>query len=184
MLALAAAVLSGCSSEQPANDTLPDASASTSAPTEALPPLGPPEFPVPDAAREKTPGGALEFTRYYIGLSAHIATGAVNPQVLLDLSDGCGFCRRVAMSYEEDRTAGLTYEGFEYTFEEYGLPVLDGAVAEIGFAYSQSSYEVVDRHGQSLPDRAVEATGDLQSGAHLVWRDDISTWLVTSMTIG
>jgi hypothetical protein len=184
VIVLAIAVLSGCSESDKPAETLPSGSSAAITSSEALPPLGPPNFPVPDEARERTSEGALAFMRYYIGLSSHIADGSVEPQALLDLSDGCGTCARVAASYQQDRAAGLTYEGFEYTFREYGLPVITGSQAEIGFVYSQGPYEVIDKSGIALPGRRVQASGDLQSGAFLVWRDDLASWMVTSMTIG
>ncbi|MCW2579144.1 MAG: uncharacterized protein JWR82_745, partial [Blastococcus sp.] len=51
-----ALLLSGCSEKQEANDTLPSTSASPS--TEALPEVGPADFPVPDEARTKDAAGA------------------------------------------------------------------------------------------------------------------------------
>lgn len=183
-LAVAAAVLSGCSDEQPANDTLPEPTAEASETADALPPLGPPDFPVPDEAREKTPEGALAFAEYYIGLSQHIATGSVDPQILVDFSSGCHLCEQVAASYRDDRLAGYLYRGFSFTFREYALPRLEGDSAEVGFVYSQSAYTVVDSRNQGVPVRSVEATGDLQSGAFMSWDEGTSSWVVTSLTIG
>src|SRR5918993_1524107 len=60
------AVLTGCSEKQEANTTLPSTSAAET--TEALPELGPADFPVPDEARTKDAAGAEAFLRYYIGL--------------------------------------------------------------------------------------------------------------------
>ena len=48
---IGASMLGGCSEKHEANDTLPSASAAET--TEALPALGPPDFPVPDEARTK-----------------------------------------------------------------------------------------------------------------------------------
>ncbi len=59
-----AALLSGCSEKQEANDTLPTPSAAET--TEALPELGPPDLPMPAEAREQTVEGADAFTRYYV----------------------------------------------------------------------------------------------------------------------
>ena len=49
-------LLGGCSEKQEANDTLPSASAAET--TEALPEVGPADFPVPDEARTKDAAGA------------------------------------------------------------------------------------------------------------------------------
>jgi hypothetical protein len=183
-LAVAAAVLCGCSEESRPADALPDASSSPLTSSEALPPLGPPDFPVPNEAREKTPEGALAFMQYYLGLSSHIADGYVQSRVLIDLSDGCATCSRVAASYQENQAAGLRYKGFDYVFREYGAPIVEGDRAEIGFVYSQNGYEVIDQSGTALPGRTVQPSGDLQSGASLSWRDDLVSWVVTSLTIG
>ena len=65
-LLLATALLSGCAEKQEARDTLPTASAAPT--TEALPELGPADFPVPDEARTKDAAGAEAFLRYWIDL--------------------------------------------------------------------------------------------------------------------
>jgi hypothetical protein len=50
-LAAGAVALSGCSGRQEANDTLPEADASPSLSDASLPPLGPPDLPMPAEAR-------------------------------------------------------------------------------------------------------------------------------------
>ena len=83
---VAAAVLSGCSERQEANDTLPTATGEPTPTAEELPPLGPADFPMPGEAREKTPEGAVEFTRYYVSLIEYVADrGSLDSQPLLDL---------------------------------------------------------------------------------------------------
>jgi hypothetical protein len=182
-LAASALLLSGCS-EQEANDTLPGADASPSESEPALPQLGPPEYPVPAAAREKTPGGALAFAEYYMSLGTEIAQGDISAKTLLDLStEECRLCGQVAESFGEDQTAGYTYSP-AYTFEEYGPAQISGDVAEIGFVYSQNAYTVTDSTGQEVPERAGRNTGNLQSGMFLVWSQDLQSWLVTSLTVG
>ena len=183
-LVLAVAALSGCSGEQPANDTLPEPTAEATASAEALPPLGPPDFPVPAEAREKTPEGALEFTRYYISLLEHIGNGTLNPQPLLDLSLECSHCQQVADSLNRDREAGYRYGNLSVSFHGYGPGVISGEQAEVGFVYSQSTLTVYDTTGETVQAESAPATGDLQSGAFLVWRDDLRSWLITEMTIG
>jgi len=181
-LAVGTALLGGCSEKQEASSDLPSAAASSSKPE--LPPLGPADFPVPDEARQKTPEGALAFAKYYIALGDQIGSGTIPPRTLLDLSDGCGLCRQVASSYEADRAAGITYSGSTYSFKEYALPRLSGETAELGFVYSQSAYKALDARGHEVPARAGKASGKLQSGMLLKWRDDLQSWVVTSLTIG
>ena len=65
-LVLATALLSGCSEKDEANSTLPSTSAAAT--TEALPPVGPADFPVPDEARTKDAAGAEAFLYYWIDL--------------------------------------------------------------------------------------------------------------------
>ncbi len=181
---VAVAVLSGCSDEQPANETLPTTSAEPSPSAEELPPLGPADFPVPDEAREKTPEGALEFTRYYVALGAHIGTGPLDPRPLLDLSRGCSQCQRVADAYANDLQAGYRYGAAGYSFEELGPGVLSSDSAQVAFIYSQEAFEVVDSSGAVVPERSSPSTGPLQSGAVLTWDQALRTWLVTELTIG
>jgi hypothetical protein len=61
-LVVGTTMLGGCSEKVEANDTLPTTSASqTSA---ELPPLGPPDLPMPEQAREQTAEGADALTAY------------------------------------------------------------------------------------------------------------------------
>ncbi|MGY1769974.1 DUF6318 family protein [Blastococcus sp. SYSU D00813] len=183
-LAVAAAVLSGCSDEQPANDSLPEPSTQASESEDALPPLGPPEFPVPDEARQKTPEGALAFTQYYIALIEYTADHTADPQPLLELSSGCGTCTRIAQSFADDRAAGNVYDDVTIQFTAAGPGILTGGQADVGFVLSQSAVVVRDAQGSPVEDRSSEATTDLQSGALLEWRADWHAWLITTLTIG
>lgn len=183
-LAVAVAVLSGCSEEQPANDSLPEPSTAASETAEALPPLGPPDFPVPAEAREKTPDGALEFTRYYIGLMAHVANTSLDSAPLLELSNGCALCGGIADAFAADRAAGLSYSTLNIEFRPSGPGVITGDRAELAFVLSQNAVTVTGPDGQTRLDRVEPATGPLQSGASLVWTEDLRSWIVTSLTIG
>jgi hypothetical protein len=184
-LALGAVLLSGCSEKQEANDTLPTPSSSAAETTPELPPLGPEDFPVPVEAREKTPEGALAFAKYYMSLGMKIGQGDIPSKALLDLSTPeCRLCGRVAASFAEDQAAGYTRRGSSSTFEEYGLPLLTEDTADVGFVFTQSADQVIDREGKEVPSRAGKASGDLQSGMQLTWRDDLECWLVNSLTVG
>jgi hypothetical protein len=182
-LIAATAVLTGCSERQPANETLPTHSAAETTPE--LPPLGPEGLPVPSEAREKTPEGALAFAKYYLALGTAIGQGSFPSQSLLDLSTpDCRLCAQVAASFAEDEAAGYKHVGSSHTFREYALPRVNGDTAELGFAYSQSAYTVVDANGQDVPSQAAAASGELQSGMLLQWREDLDCWLVSSLAIG
>lgn len=180
----AAVVLTGCSAQQEASRTLPEVS-SPAPSEEALPPLGPAAYPVPAGARNKTPEGAAQFAEYYMGLGVEIGRGRIAPDALLDLSTAeCRLCGQVAASFAEDRTAGYTYVGSETIFTALGAPRIEGTSAELGFLFSQSAYTVLDSAGQEVPARAGRAVEDLQSGMLLTWRDDLKSWLVSSLTVG
>ncbi|RBY87368.1 hypothetical protein [Blastococcus sp. TF02A-26] len=183
-LGLAAVLLCGCSDESKPAETLPSASDSPSTSAEALPPLGPPDFPVPAEAREKTPEGALEFIRYYMRLTEESAERRLDPQTLVDLSQGCGICIQISESIAGDQAAGYRYEATSTDFRPNGPGILSGDQAEVAFVYSQGPVTVLDAAGQVVAARSAPATGELQSGAQLVWDAQRSTWLVTSLTVG
>ncbi|MCW2636598.1 MAG: uncharacterized protein JWQ99_2965 [Blastococcus sp.] len=183
-LAVAAVVLSGCSEKQEANSTLPDPSSSAAETTPELPPLGPDEFPVPDEARQKTPDGVVEFVRYYVALAKFLADSSSDPQPLLDLSQDCGVCGQIAESLQEDLNSGYSYRDYDYNFEELGPGLLHGDSAEMGFVYAQGPITVIDSAGKVVPTRSSATTGDLQSGAVLRWRDDLQSWVITTLTVG
>lgn len=181
-LMAAAAALSGCAHNQAASESLPSTSASASTP--ALPPLGPKDFPVPARARAKTPDGAIEFIRYYMSLAHEVAVKSLNPKSLLDLSQDCRTCDSIVKSLSKDRAAGYSYKDYSFEFKEYGPGRMSGDTAEIAFVYRQGAVTVLDDHGSIVTARSAAATGKLQSGTHLLWRDDLSSWVITSLTVG
>jgi hypothetical protein len=94
-LAAGAVVLSGCSERQEAADTLPEADATPSASEPELPPLGPPDLPMPAEARTQDAAGAEAFVRYYIDLINRTST-VMDAAPLREFSDGCEDCERIA----------------------------------------------------------------------------------------
>jgi hypothetical protein len=181
-LAVGAVVLSGCSEKQEANETLPSTSATPTTPE--LPPLGPEDFAMPDEARKKTPDGAVEFVRYWVTLVEYLAEHSLDPKPLLELSQGCETCSMIAESLAEDQTAGHTYREYSFEFTEYGPGLLTGDTAEMGFVYVQGPITVVNSNGQVVEERSSGKSSDLQSGALLEWRDDLTSWVITSLTVG
>ena len=180
-----AATLTGCSEKQEASDSLPTTTSSAEPTEDALPPLGPEDFPVPDEAREQTQEGALAFAKYFMALGTEIGLGNAPAQSLLDLStDDCRLCRQVAESFAEDQAAGYTRRGSASTFEEYGPPLLSGDTADVGFVYTQSADQVVDQTGIEVPERAGQASGELQSGMRLTWQSSERCWFVSNLTVG
>jgi hypothetical protein len=118
-------------------------------------------------------------------LGTEIGKGTIPAQVLLDLSTpDCRTCGQIAASFAEDQAAGYTRQGSTSTFEEYDLPQLSGETADVGFVFAQTADIVVDSEGREVPSRAGAESGDLQSGMQLIWREDLQSWLVNSLTVG
>ncbi|TYP90831.1 DUF6318 family protein [Blastococcus xanthinilyticus] len=181
-LAVGALALTGCSEKQEASTTLPTPSATETTPE--LPPLGPADFPVPQEARAETPDGAVEFVRYYVALTKHLALNSADPTPLVDLSQDCRTCIRIAQSFEADLAAQYSYRDYEYEFDEYGPALINGDTAEVGFAYVQGPITAVDPAGQVVPDRSAATPQELRSGATLLWKDDVQSWVMTGLTVG
>ncbi|MCW2535371.1 MAG: hypothetical protein JWQ26_1070, partial [Modestobacter sp.] len=117
------AVLAGCSSKEPANDTLPTPSATSAEASETLPPLGPADFPMPAEAREKTPAGAEAFLRYYIDIYNR-AQQQLDAGPLRDLSQNCETCNALATDIENDKLANYAYEGGAVSIDTLSTPSL------------------------------------------------------------
>jgi hypothetical protein len=122
-LAAGAVVLGGCSERQEANDTLPGADAEASATEAELPPLGPPDLPMPAEARTQDAAGAEAFVRYYIELINRTST-VMDAAPLREFSDGCVDCDRIAAATEEASALGHDYQGGEMTVLQSGAPLL------------------------------------------------------------
>src|SRR4051812_13573990 len=88
------AVLSGCSDGETANETLPATSTTAAESSASLPPLGPPDLPMPDEAREQTADGAEAFIRYYMSVYTS-AEGSMDTTYLDQFSQGCETCDRI-----------------------------------------------------------------------------------------
>ncbi|MCA0146187.1 DUF6318 family protein [Blastococcus sp. LR1] len=182
VLLVGAAALTGCSEKQEASTSLPTATAEAS--EDALPPLGPESFPVPKQAREQTADGAVEFVRYYVALTGHLALQSEDPTPLLELSRDCRTCGQIADAFEADLGAGYSYRDYVYEFDEYGPALVDGDKAEMGFSYVQGPITAVDRSGQVVPTRSAPTPQELQSGASLVWDQTLQSWVITGLTVG
>src|SRR3712207_9217492 len=111
-------LLTSCSEKQEASETLPTASAS---PTEDLPPLGPPDFPVPAEARTKDAAGAEAFLRYWIDL-INLQRDIPAGQPLRDLGPDCNDCWRIAKNYEAAAAAGQRYDGGQLQLNDVTEP--------------------------------------------------------------
>ncbi|MQA35471.1 DUF6318 family protein [Modestobacter roseus] len=179
-LTIGAAVLAGCSGGQQANETLPSAS-STTATAEALPPLGPPDFPMPDEAREMTPEGAEAGLRYYLDLITHQA--GVSGEPLRDLSRDCEFCTFIANRYDEDAAAGYSYRGGELTVEGMSRPAVNGSTAEFSLSLTQAAVDILDANNAPVPGRGQAAAERLNTGARMTWSSQQEYWVMNQIIV-
>ncbi len=177
---LGTALLTGCSEKTEANKTLPPASAAPT--TEALPPMGPADFPIPDEARTKDAAGAEAFLRYWIDLmNRQRAIPAGQP--LRDLGPECQECLRIARNYDDVAAAGHRYEGGDLTLNDVPPPVLDGDGALINFGVRRESVRVVDGSG-AVVDPGLPMAPNVISGTNLTWSEGDQSWLVENFNIG
>lgn len=176
------ALLSGCSERQEASTTLPTPSAAPSTSAEALPPLGPPDLPMPAEARAKTPEGAQAFVRYYISLINRTST-VMDAAPLRDLSNRCEDCHRIATYTEKDAAVGYHYAGGEMTVTDMGKPLMTDTTAEMAVAIDQARLSVLDGTGQPT-EGGSEAFHDMSGGAALTWDATRHTWIMNQLTLG
>ncbi|WP_091380760.1 DUF6318 family protein [Geodermatophilus sp. DSM 45219] len=179
-LAAGAVVLSGCSEEQAASDTLPEADASPSASEPALPPLGPADLPMPDEARTQDAAGAEAFVRYYIDLINRTST-VMDAAPLREFSDGCEDCNRIATRAEEAAAAGEDYEGGEITITDIGDPLIKPGTAEMALRIDQAELIVLDSTG-SPTEGGSPAYSNVLGGVSLAWQVDRLSWSMTGLT--
>ncbi len=181
-LVAGAVVLSGCSERQEASDTLPGADASPSASEPDLPPLGPPDLPMPAEARTQDAAGAEAFVRYYIDLINRTST-VMDAAPLREFSNGCIECDRIATDTEKDAAAGYQYEGGDITIE-WIQALASNTEAEIAFFADQAALRVVDASGSTVQELTFPALSDMSSGALARWDTDKASWVLESLTLG
>jgi len=181
-LVLGTTLLAGCSEDAEApSESLP--SATSSAPTtEALPVVGPADFPVPPEARTQDAAGAEAFLRYWIDLlERQQAVPAGQP--LRDLGPDCGECQRIARVFDETAASGWRYQGGELTLNDVTTPRVSGDAAAFGFGIRQEAVQRVD--GNGLPvDGGQGVAPNVAGGIDLVWSSAQQSWLVTSFGYG
>jgi hypothetical protein len=175
------ALVSGCAEKQQASDTLPSPSASPT--TEALPKIGPADFPVPDEARTKDAAGAEAFLRYYIDLlNRQQAIPAGQP--LRELGPECETCLRIARAFDNAAASGWTYNGGELTLNDVVEPKLDADTASLVFGMRIEPLSVRDSAGAAVPEGQEALTPNAGSGMTLKWSDQHQSWLAAGLTIG
>jgi hypothetical protein len=179
-LVVGTTILSGCAQKVEANDTLPSTSAAKT--TDALPPMGPADFPVPAEARTKDAAGAKAFLRYWIDLLNH-QRPLLDSQPLRDLGPDCRDCLRIAKNYDEAKSAQQRFEGGELSLNDITDPQLSDRHASINFGIRQEAVHLVDATGAAV-DEGLPVQPNLGSGITLVWSDGDRGWQVESMTLG
>lgn len=181
-LAAGAVLLSGCSGQQEANDTLPGADATPSASEAELPPLGPPDLPMPAEARTQDAAGAEAFVRYYIDLINRTST-VMDAAPLREFSEGCEDCGRIAAATQDAAAIGQDYEGGEMTVLQSGEPLIEGGTAQMALRVDQAEFKVLDATGTPV-EGGSPAYSNVSGGAALEWDDQRQTWLMTQLTFG
>jgi hypothetical protein len=181
-LAAGAVVLSGCSERQEAADTLPEADATPSASEPELPPLGPPDLPMPAEARTQDAAGAEAFVRYYIDLINRTST-VMDAAPLREFSDGCAECNRIATNTETDAAAGRNYEGGEISLEEITPAFIKDQTAEMSIRVNQARFVVLDS-SQNPTEGGSDAYTDIAGGVAVRWDSGLQSWSMINLTFG
>ncbi len=174
-------LLAGCSSGGTANETLPPPASSPAETSAALPPLGPPDLPMPDEAREQTAAGVQAFARYYVSLINRLDR-TLDAAPLRALSSACETCERIADDAENDQVAGYTYEGGTLIITSMGDAAMKNEAAELAFVLDQAAFEVYDANGDKVGDLSSPLLTGLPGGMSVEWRDD--HWIVSSLSFG
>ena len=180
-LLLGTALLTGCAEKQEARDTLPTASAAPT--TEALPELGPADFPVPDEARTKDAAGAEAFPRYWIDL-LNRQRAIPDGQPIRDLGPECRDCLRIAKNYDEAAAAGHRYVGGELSLNELTEPLLNGDEASITFGARTDAVRSWTMQRAIRVEAIPTSARTLGSGIALAWSEIDQIWLVTGLNLG
>jgi hypothetical protein len=181
-LAAGAVVLSGCSERQEAADTLPEADATPSASEPELPPLGPPDLPMPAEARTQDAAGAEAFVRYYIDLINRTST-VMDAAPLREFSDGCTECNRIASNTEVAAANGQVFRDGEISIIQMGKPLIADGTAQLALRVDQARFVVVDASGTSV-DGGSEAYTNISGGVALEWNSSDMAWSMTQLTFG
>jgi len=176
------AVLAGCSEGGQANETLPTASSSAATTSESLPPLGPPDLPMPAEARAQDEAAAVAALEYYVRLLSHQLNQGGQP--LRDLSRECRFCTLIADRIDADVAAGNRYTGGQIALAEVNLPAIEGSVAEFAFSASQGAIQVMGPDGSPLADRGESAVSGVSGAAAMTWDRQQQAWFITQLTFG
>jgi hypothetical protein len=181
-VALGTALLTGCSGEaaEAPSESLP--STSSPAPTtEALPAVGPADFPVPPEARTKDAAGAEAFLRYWIDLlNRQRAVPAGQP--LRDLGPECQECLRIASNYDRVASAEQRYQGGDLALNDVTTPSISADSASIGFGVRQEAVQLIDAANAILEEKGAQPNEF--GGIDLTWSSTERAWVVTNFGVG
>jgi hypothetical protein len=180
-LLVATAVLSGCTEKQEASTTLPSTSAAET--TEALPTVGPADFPVPDEARTKDAAGAEAFLRYFIDL-LNRQQAIPNGQPIRELGQDCDECLRIARVFDDAAAAGQHYDGGEVRLNDVTEPQLSGDEAKINFGARVEAVALREADGSPVAEGQAGLLTNAGSGIALMWSESDQTWRVDAINIG
>jgi hypothetical protein len=174
--------LAGCSDGGTANETLPSTSNAPAGETSAsLPPLGPPDLPMPADARERTAPGFEAFSKYYIDLINRLQRD-LNSSYLREFSRNCETCQRLALDADSDASKHYRYAGGSLRITSIAPASLTSTEAEVAFTVDQAAYKVLSASGDAVDGLAGEAVSGLPAGMIGVWSDD--HWVVTNLSFG
>jgi hypothetical protein len=169
-------LLAGCSQKQQASQSVPTTS-KAAAPSSSLPALGPADFPLPAAARQKTPDGVEAFANYYVQLLDRSGK-ALDSTAVRTLSRNCATCTKLAAQWDQAKAAGQRIDGGSVTLISTGSVLIKDAGAEIPTYIQQAALSYLDPSGTPVPNKTSPAVR-LTGGIKLEWDGSRSTWVVT-----
>jgi hypothetical protein len=170
--------VTGCSEKHEANDTLPSANAAET--TEEPAPLGPPDLPMPEEARQQTAEGADAFTKYYVEIYNH-ALETLDTTYMRDLSSGCDTCDELADQVDQVLSNGEGLEGGQMRIVAATPPYLTGEEAHLVFDTVQEQVSVT-QDGTAIEGRTFPQFATSGGGGMLRWDDARTTWLFVQWT--
>ena len=175
------AMLAGCSDGGTANETLPSTSTSAAQTTESLPPLGPPDLPMPDEARAQTAAGAEAFIRYYMDIYT-AAQASMDPTYMDQFSQDCALCDGIIKNLRDDAAAGYSYDGGQVTVTAASFGAANDSRIEGAFSIDQASLAVLGKDGVSVTDLSAPPAS-LNCGAILSWSSHDASWIFTQWDV-
>jgi hypothetical protein len=176
------AVLAGCGGGETANETLPSTSSSAAETSASLPPLGPPDLPMPAEAREQTPAGAEAFLHYYVALMNY-AQEQSRSDFIRSLSVNCSTCSSFGDGIDNYASLSYHFTGGSIALNSASAPLVKGATAEFAVSLTQDALQVINGNGDVVSGSDAAAATYPASGATLTWDSTRATWVMSDLTI-